>query len=40
MRPKALRGVATSGEHTREILVSLGYMADEIDGFYAQRVVA
>lgn len=36
----ALAQSPTVGEHTRQILEELGYGADEIDGFYADGVVA
>lgn len=36
----ALAQSPTVGEHTRQILEELGYGADEIDGFYANGVVA
>ncbi len=39
-RVKAQRGAPEVGEHSREILEVLGYSAADIDGLFAQRVVA
>jgi crotonobetainyl-CoA:carnitine CoA-transferase CaiB-like acyl-CoA transferase len=37
--PARLGGGVLAGQHTRQILRELGYASDEVDAFYAERVV-